>query len=101
MNGIHDLGGMHGFGIIKYEPEEMAFKAEWEGRMHAIFVSLFATGTINLHTFRHGMERMDPAHYLTSSYYEHWLDSVERILNETGLVSTADLEARIAQLKGV
>jgi nitrile hydratase subunit beta len=99
MNGIHDLGGMHGLGKIVYEADEPAFREEWQGRVHAIFLSLFAMGNINLHEFRHGIEKMDAAHYLTSSYYEHWLASVEAALNTRGLVSTADLEARIVQIK--
>jgi hypothetical protein len=99
MNGIHDLGGMHGLGKIAYKSEEPVFAAEWEGRVLAMFLALFAMGRLNLHEFRHGMERMNAAHYLSSSYYEHWLDSLERNLDEKGLVSTADLEAKLAQLK--
>src|SRR5436309_3442075 len=26
--------------------------------------------------FRHAIERMDPIHYLSSSYYEHWLTAL-------------------------
>jgi hypothetical protein len=100
MNGIHDLGGMHGLGEIHYRAQELAFTDEWEGRVLAMFLSLFAIGTINLHAFRHGMERMNAAHYLSSSYYEHWLASVEKNLDEAGIVSTAEIEARMAQLKG-
>jgi hypothetical protein len=99
MNGIHDLGGMHGLGKIAYLPEEPVFLSEWEGRVHAMFLALFAMGHLNLHEFRHGMERMNAAHYLSSSYYEHWLDSLERNLDEKGKVSNAEIEARIALLK--
>ena len=31
MNGVHDMGGMHGLGPIQYEPNEPVFHAEWEG----------------------------------------------------------------------
>ena len=31
---------------------------------------------INLPAFRHSIERMDPAHYLSSPYFEHWLTGV-------------------------
>ena len=33
MNGVHDLGGMHGFGPIEREENEPLFHAEWEARV--------------------------------------------------------------------
>jgi nitrile hydratase len=51
-------------------------------------------GLYNLDEFRHGIERMDPAHYLGSSYFEHWLDGIARVLMEKGVVDAAELEAR-------
>ena len=32
MDGIHDMGGMHGFGKVEPEPNEPVFHAPWEGR---------------------------------------------------------------------
>jgi nitrile hydratase subunit beta len=32
VNGIHDMGGMHGFGAVAPEPDEPVFRAPWEGR---------------------------------------------------------------------
>jgi len=29
MNGIHDMGGMHGMGPIEHERDEPAFHAPW------------------------------------------------------------------------
>ncbi len=31
MDGIHDMGGMHGFGKVEPEPNEPVFHADWEG----------------------------------------------------------------------
>ena len=39
--------------------------------------------------FRHSIERMDPAHYLSSSYYEHWLTGVATLAVEAGVVTSA------------
>ena len=41
MNGVHDLGGMHGFGRINAEPEsvEPVFHAEWERRVFGLFLA--------------------------------------------------------------
>jgi nitrile hydratase len=51
-------------------------------------------GIYNIDEFRHGIERMDPAHYLASGYYEHWLDGIARVLVEKGVVTRAELDAR-------
>ena len=32
MNGIHDMGGMHGMGPITHDPNEPVFHEAWEGR---------------------------------------------------------------------
>src|SRR6266568_660107 len=44
--------------------------------------------------FRHSIERMEPGHYLTSGYYEHWLTAAATLAVEHGLVTHAELEAR-------
>ena len=72
MNGIHDLGGMHGMGPIRPEANEPVFHEDWERRVFGVMIATFAGGQFNVDEFRHAIERMDPAHYLESSYYEHW-----------------------------
>ena len=74
MDGVHDLGGMHGFGPVAREQNEPAFHAAWEAAVYAIMRASMSNGLYNLDEFRHGVERMDPAHYLRSGYYEHWLE---------------------------
>jgi nitrile hydratase len=36
MNGVHDMGGMHGMGPIVEEKNEPVFHHEWEGRIFAM-----------------------------------------------------------------
>ena len=36
MNGIHDMGGMHGFGPVEREENEPVFHEPWEARMVAM-----------------------------------------------------------------
>jgi nitrile hydratase beta subunit len=98
MNGIHDLGGMHGLGPIRPEPDEPVFHEDWERRMFGLMIATFAGGQFNVDEFRHAIERMDPAHYLGSSYYEHWLTAVETLLVEKGVVSEDELAARKDEL---
>lgn len=94
MNGIHDMGGMDGFGPVVPEVDEPVFHADWEARMFAIANTLFGRGQVNLDEFRHAIERIPTARYLDSSYYERWLDAVETLLVEKGLVTREELESR-------
>ncbi|MFN4087460.1 MAG: nitrile hydratase subunit beta [Alphaproteobacteria bacterium] len=97
MNGAHDLGGMHGFGPIVPEADEPVFHAEWERRAFAFTLAAGALGRWNIDMSRFARERTDPADYLRSSYYEHWLHGLEILLVEQGLVTAeemSDLTAR-------
>ena len=98
MNGIHDLGGMHGLGPIAAETNEPVFHADWERRVFGVMIATFAGGNFNVDEFRHGIERMNPADYLGTSYYEHWLHTIEANLIEKGVITRKELDDRIARL---
>ena len=89
MNGIHDLGGMHGFGPIRPEPNEPVFHDEWERRVFGVMMAAFGGGQYNVDQFRHAIERMGAPEYLTTSYYEHWLHAMETLFQERGTISRA------------
>lgn len=91
MNGIHDLGGMHGMGAVITEENEPPFHHEWERRTFSLFASLFVGGHFNVDMFRHAIERMNPAHYLEESYYEHWMHAFETLLLEKGVITPEEL----------
>jgi nitrile hydratase len=99
MNGIHDLGGMHGFGPVQPEENEPTFHAAWEKTVLAIVQATRAQQLYNIDEFRHGIERMDPAHYLAASYYERWLATAETNLIEKGCLTRAELDARTAHFQ--
>ena len=96
MNGIHDLGGMHGFPELGYEEDEPVFHHAWERRCFALNFCTDALGRWNLDTWRHAVERMEPVEYLRTSYYEHWLHAMETLLIERGLLTRKELDARLA-----
>jgi nitrile hydratase len=99
MNGIHDLGGMHGLGPIDREENEPVFHHAWERRAFALNMAAGFLGEWNIDMSRYAREQMPPAEYLATSYYEHWLWGLERLLVEKGLLTRAELEARVAELR--
>jgi nitrile hydratase subunit beta len=95
MNGAHDLGGMHGFGAVEIERDEPVFHHEWERRAFALTLAAGFLGKWNIDMSRFARERMPPAEYLASTYYEHWLFGVEQLLHDTGLLTHDELDARL------
>lgn len=101
MDGIHDLGGRQGFGTLVPPADEAVFQQRWEARVFAIMRAALRTGVIrNADQFRHAIERIDPAAYLTHGYYGRWLGGLETLLREAGVVDLAELERRVAELGG-
>ena len=95
MDGIHDLGGMSGFGPIEVEIDEPTFHEPWEAIAFGLNVLCIAVlRAYNTDEYRHSIERMSPAHYLSASYYERTLTGVASLLVEKGIVTRVDLEER-------
>ena len=90
MNGIHDLGGMHGMGPVQPEKDEPVFHEPWEGRVFALNLAA-RTGKGNIDYGRHQIELLPPADYLRMSYYEKWLARLENVLVKLGVISREEL----------
>jgi nitrile hydratase beta subunit len=97
MNGPHDLGGRQGHGPITMDGDKPLFGETWEGRMFGIAYCILSSGCHTIDSTRHAMEKMPHAEYLAGSYYEHWLYAYEHTMDERGLVTTEELERRIAE----
>ena len=93
MNSVHDMGGMHGMGPIEYERDEPVFHAPWEGRALALVVAMGAWRKWNIDTSRHSRERIPAADYLRMTYYEKWIAGLVTLIQESGLVTPAELES--------
>jgi nitrile hydratase len=93
MNGVHDMGGMDGFGKVEPEPNEPVFHQPWEGRVMAMNRAMGATGMWNIDIGRYSRETL-PAHvYLSSSYYRKWYLGLEQMLLERGLIDADEVAA--------
>jgi len=95
MNGVHDMGGMDGFGPVVREQNEPVFHADWEGRAFALARLAWRLAPANGDEFRHAIERIPPARYLASSYSERWLAAAETLLIEHGVVTREELLAKL------
>jgi len=93
MNGVHDMGGMDGFGKVEVEPNEPPFHERWEGRVLAMVRAIGAAGAFNIDTSRSYRETLPPDIYLSSSYYRKWLLGLEDNLIAKGFVTASELTA--------
>lgn len=91
MNGVHDMGGMHGMGAVKIERDEPVFHEEWEKRAFALTLACGFLKRWNIDMARFAREQMPPADYLRSTYYEKWLYGLERLLAERGVWEARDV----------
>ncbi len=98
MDGMHDLGGKQGFGEVRYTHNAPAFHAAWEIRVNSLYALAVRLGIFNMDEYRHAIERMEPRHYLTASYYERSLTSLATLCVEKGVVSRDELEQRAGGL---
>ena len=94
MDGVHDLGGLDGFGPVEHEDAEPFFHEPWERRMFRVSLGWIGWMGGAGGRFRHSIERMAPEHYLSSSYYEHWLTGVTTLAVESGFATQDELEHR-------
>jgi nitrile hydratase subunit beta len=95
MNGIHDMGGMHGMGPIRYEKDEPVFHQRWEARTFALTRALRVQfgDKSNLDASRHALEQLAPGDYLRMTYYEKWFVRLfDQVVNQ-GLVTQGEISS--------
>jgi len=92
MNGVHDMGGMDGFGKVEIEPNEPVFHAEWEARTMALVRAMGAAGAFNIDTSRFYREALPPHVYLSSSYYKKWLLGLTDNLVANGFIDADEVK---------
>src|SRR5213596_4257416 len=93
VDGVHDMGGMHGFGPVVEPGGALPYHERWEPRIFALHLLIGSEGLGAGPGGRPTREEMDPAHYLVASYYERWLWSAERRLLRAGTIALGEVEA--------
>src|SRR5258707_8067928 len=94
MDGMHDRGGGRGFGRARYSLKAQTFHEPGEKGVNALYSLAVKLGIFNMAEYRHAIERMEPRHYLSASYYERSLTSLATLCVEKGIVTREELDQR-------
>lgn len=100
MNGVHDMGGMHGFGSVDPDDDE-PFHEEWEKRLFELERILGVHGLCILDKRRHLIEQLPPAVYLAAGYWERRFLRTERMLVDLGILEPGEIDERMGELDQV
>ena len=95
MDGVHDMGGMHGFGKVPTEDNGKPFAQPWQARVFATNLAM-SVHTGNVDRFRFQLESIPPEDYLVSSYYERWLAAMMANAREQGFLDNDQLQTILA-----
>ena len=90
MPSVHDRGGLPTDQPIDRAEHEWA---DWEHVANALVGVLRRHGLVNVDELRRGIEAMAPDEYEPASYYERWSASIETLLVEKGVLTTAEIDA--------
>jgi nitrile hydratase beta subunit len=93
VNGVHDMGGMHGLGPIAPEANEPLFHEPWEARALALTLAAGAWGRWNIDASRHQRELIPGPDYLRMSYYQKWIAALVELMIKTGLIIREEADA--------
>lgn len=93
----HDMGGLPA-GPVRPGEHDYAL---WEKRVDALMVLLSRADKrlITVDELRRGIESIGPEAYDRMAYYERWITSITGLMVEKGILSKAEIEARVAALK--
>ncbi|MFJ3522713.1 nitrile hydratase subunit beta [Pseudomonas sp. NPDC090203] len=94
MDGIHDMGGVCGFGSLQTRRDELPFHAAWEPLPYIIAILAKQNGWWTFDAGRHSIERIPARDYINSPYFDRVLVGMATLLVEHGLLSHEDIEER-------
>jgi hypothetical protein len=102
--GHHDMGGLPA-GAVHYEghDEELSY-SDWERRVDALMMILSgirgAKRMITVDELRKNIEALPPDAYERMNYYDRWVTSITQTLIQRGVITTAELARKMAQVNG-
>ena len=95
MTRVHDRGGWP-----TDEPIDRAdhAHADWELRVDALHQVLGRKGLRSTDEMRRAIESLPPEEYESIGYYERWTAALEILLVEKGILTTEEIDRKMAQL---
>ena len=99
VRGHHDMGGLP---ADKVEPVEHQYE-DWERRIDALM--MFCSGVkgkkrlLTVDELRKNIESLTPETYDRLAYYEKWVTALTQALIQRGVITTADLARKMAEVK--
>jgi nitrile hydratase len=97
MDGVHDMGGMDGFGPVD-AADDAVFHARWEERAFALAIVAECEG-LAAPGFRARIEAMPAVEYLAAPYYGRWLHTAEHGLLAAGAIGPGEVDAWVERLR--
>lgn len=96
MDGIHDLGGMQGFGKVPHmansESYKPVFHEDWEHLAYSLlFLAAGHMEKFSVDELRHAIERMETPHYFGSPYYDRIVIGTATLLVEYDVITQKEL----------
>ena len=92
----HDRGGWPTNELIDRAEHHLM---DWERRMDALHLVLGQKGVRTTDEMRRAIESLEPGEYETLSYYEKWTAALEILMVEMGILSTEEIDKKMADLK--
>lgn len=91
MDGIHDLGGRHGFGKINVNEPDVQFHAPYEARIRCLVHAISQAPDWSVDWFRHCRELIGPVDYLTRPYFDQWAQAYCAMLINSGWATVEEV----------
>ncbi|MBO55573.1 MAG: hypothetical protein CL886_07925 [Dehalococcoidia bacterium] len=95
MRGVHDRGGLPDDTPINREEHELM---DWERRVDAMHAVLGSKGLRSTDQMRRVIESIPKDEYEQMTYYERWAFALETLVTENELLSTAEIDKKMAEL---
>lgn len=92
----HDMGGRPNDEPLNTQEHALA---DWEVLVDAVTSALGARGLRTTDELRRAMEDMPAEDYVALSYYERWSRGTEQLLVEKGILSTQEIDRKMAELE--
>ena len=88
---------MRGDAALPRKNGELVFEAPWEGRAFGIAVAMNEKGLYDWSEFRDRLVAETHQDDRSSSYYQRWLSSLEKLVITKGFVTSEELNARTGE----